>query len=141
MPQRDESLSKLASMGYHRLKHVPSQIYIGTHADYYNGVPGTKSIKAIKKHGLQSRLKGQFKGEQNRRDMVYVTTSPRLAETYAKLYSKPLVLEINTSKLPKSRFFSDPESPVPGLQLAYRGNIPASAICPLSILRLPSLGG
>jgi len=110
---------------------VPEKVYVGLHRDWYEGYEGAKR-PPIKTNGMEPGPKSQFTGEHNRRDTIYVATTPSRAQAYANLYGKPLVLEIDTGKLDKEKFFYDPDDFPPSkenpTQLGYRGSIPPSAI-------------
>lgn len=109
---------------------IPAKVYVGVHSDWYNGFKGQKGT-AIKDGGLDPSIKSNFTHEYNRRDSVYVSTDYSIANAYASLYSSPLVLEIDTSMLDKSKFYYDPldvgdiDNPI---QIAYRGKISPAAI-------------
>ena len=105
---------------------VPPKVYVGLHEDWYYGWEGKKE-PSIKEVGILARIKQQFKHEKNRRDSVYVATSPRAARAYALVYAKPMIVEIDTKKLDPDKWYYDPMD-VDGTQIAYRGDIPPEAI-------------
>jgi len=111
-------------------KHlIPKYLYVGTYAEYYYGYEGAKH-PPIKEVGLRP-ITGQFKHTGRRRDSIYLSASPQLAMTYARLYREPIVLKVDAGRLSKSKFYYDPddigtlEEPI---QMAYRGSIPAKLI-------------
>jgi len=111
---------------------IPRHVFVGIHADWYHGWEGKKE-RPISEIGIVAGMKQHFKrNPKNRADSVYVATSPGWAGVYAKLYSKPMILKVDTGKLNKAKFFYDDQdvqnqdgSPN---QLAYRGSIPPKAI-------------
>ena len=108
---------------------IPDTLYIGLHADWYYGYEGMKR-PAICNHGMAPGAKSQFQNDQNRRDSIYLATMPSRARMYANLYSRPLVLEIDTTQL-EDEFYHDPLDVAPigtFIQVAYRDSIPVTAI-------------
>ncbi len=111
---------------------IPDKVFVGLFGDWYYGWKGWAG-EPIKKFGLQPGKVGQFKHTQNgkRKDSVYVSTELVIAETYARINNRPMVLEIDVTKLNKKQFYYDPldiESLANPIQMAYRGTIPVSAI-------------
>jgi len=110
-------------------EYIPEKVYVGLHGDWYEGWEGWEG-KPVKTFGLKTGVHANF-GASPRPDSVYVAATPEFAQTYANLYHNPLVLEIDVSKLDKSKFYYDPlDVPSDGKpnQMAYRGDIPAEAI-------------
>jgi len=118
-------------------KHVPEHlipkiVWVGLHAAWYYGFEGMKT-RPIKDVGFLPSVKQQFQvNPDNRRDSVYVATNLKRALVYARLYSEPMVLQIDMGKLDKNKWYYDPGDVPKSLthpnQLAYRGSIPAKAI-------------
>lgn len=114
-----------------RKEHIPDVVYVGTSAGFYNGFGGKRGIKEV---GIDPKYKSQFRGQQNKRDRVFVSTNRSRASAYANLYDDPVVVKISTRALDKNKFFMDPDD-VPAneydnapVQIAYRGKIPKNAI-------------
>ena len=110
-------------------KDVPNDVYVGTKRDYYYGWEGWTG-EPIKEYGLQTGVHANFP-KASHPEFVYVAVHIDTARSYAHLYSNPIILKINTSALNKNKFYLDPDDfPLRGVpeQLAYKGDIPASAI-------------
>jgi hypothetical protein len=127
-PGEDENLEQ---EGYKKIpfKQIPLKLYVGLHGDWFTGFEGQRG-EPIKDTGLVRGKKTQFVAESNRRDMIFLATTPDRARAYANLYARPMVLEIDTSKL-SNQFFTDPQD-VPDRgqvgQVAYQGDIPSDSI-------------
>lgn len=109
---------------------IPNKLYVA--------MPRHAADLALR-NGHDGAVKGVMGHENNRRDSVYLATHKEITHHYAAQYNHSKILEVDSTKLDRSKFYYDATEPPP-LQngthfndahpgyVAYRGKIPAHAL-------------